>query len=101
MTVQLKKEWASRAEIWLNTNWFDGKKLVMTHYHHIIPVAQYLLSPLRRYRRRVPTSPHLPPPRRRRLKGRKIDQGPHPPLPERGNTPTPGQSGAGKRLWAG
>jgi hypothetical protein len=45
VTVQLKKEWASRAEIWLNTNWFDGKKLVMTHYHHIIPVAKYLAKP--------------------------------------------------------
>ena len=45
VTVQLKKEWASRAEIWLNTYWFDGKKLVMTHYHHVIPVAKYLSTP--------------------------------------------------------
>jgi len=41
----LKKEWAARAEIWLNTYHFDGKPLVMTHYHYLIPVAQYLKKP--------------------------------------------------------
>jgi hypothetical protein len=40
--VQLTRELAERAEIWLTTYWFDGKQLVMTRYHHVIPVAKYL-----------------------------------------------------------
>jgi len=37
--VQLTRELAERAEIWLTTYWFDGKQLVMTRYHHVIPVG--------------------------------------------------------------
>jgi hypothetical protein len=39
---EIRKDWAERAEIWLTTNWFDGKQLVMTRYHYVIPVAKYL-----------------------------------------------------------
>lgn len=41
----LKNQWAARAEIWLTTYWFDGKQLVMTRYHHVIPVAKYMQKP--------------------------------------------------------
>jgi len=40
--VHLKKEWAERAQIWLTTTTFDGKQLVMTRYHHVIPFAKYV-----------------------------------------------------------
>ena len=40
--IQLTRELAGRAEIWLTTYWFDGKQAVMTRYHHVIPVASYL-----------------------------------------------------------
>jgi hypothetical protein len=40
--VQLTRELAERAEIWLTTHTFDGKQLVMTRYHHVIPVGPYL-----------------------------------------------------------
>jgi hypothetical protein len=39
---EIRKDWAERAQIWLTTNWFDGKQLVMTRYHYVIPVARYL-----------------------------------------------------------
>jgi hypothetical protein len=39
---EIRKDWAERAQIWLTTNWFDGKQLVMTRYHYMIPVARYL-----------------------------------------------------------
>ena len=39
---EIRKDWAERAQIWLTTNWFDGKQLVMTRYHYVIPVAKYL-----------------------------------------------------------
>jgi hypothetical protein len=41
----LKKDWAARAEIWFTTYHFDGKQLVMTRYHHVIPVARYMNNP--------------------------------------------------------
>lgn len=41
----LKTEWAQRGQIWLNTRNFDGKPLVMTHYHHIISLASYMNKP--------------------------------------------------------
>jgi hypothetical protein len=40
--VQLTRELAERAEIWLTTYWFDGKQVVMSRYHHVIPVGPYL-----------------------------------------------------------
>lgn len=39
---EMRKDWAERAEVWLTTNTFDGKPLVMTRYHHLIPLAKYL-----------------------------------------------------------
>ena len=40
--VHIRKELAERAKIWLTTSTFDGKQLVLTRYHHVIPVAKYL-----------------------------------------------------------
>jgi hypothetical protein len=56
----LKTDWAARAEIWLNTNHFDGKGLVMTHYHHLIPLAQHMakLAPAKPAAAPVAAPPH-------------------------------------------
>jgi len=43
--VHLKKEWAERAEIWLNTATLDGKEEVLTWYYHRIPIAGYMNRP--------------------------------------------------------
>jgi hypothetical protein len=42
---EIRKDWAERAEIWLTTNSFDGKPLVTTRYHYMIPVAKSLKTP--------------------------------------------------------
>lgn len=40
--AHLRKEWAARAEIWLNTHTLDGKLDPLTRLHHVIPVARHL-----------------------------------------------------------
>jgi hypothetical protein len=39
---EIRKDWGERAQIWLTTYWFDGRQLVMTRYHHVIPLARYM-----------------------------------------------------------
>lgn len=43
--VHILKEWAERAEIWLNTHTMDGKPDPLTRLHHVIPIVQYLNDP--------------------------------------------------------
>lgn len=43
--IELRKEWAERAAIWLTTTTFDGKRLATTRYHHVIPIALYMKNP--------------------------------------------------------
>jgi len=43
--VHLKKEWAERAEIRLNTATLDGKQEALTWYYHRIPIAGYMNRP--------------------------------------------------------
>ncbi len=40
--VHLRKEWAERAEIQLNTHTMDGNIDPLTRLHHVIPIAGYL-----------------------------------------------------------
>ena len=40
--VHLRKEWAARAEIWLNTHTMDGKLDPLTRLHHVIPIAKHM-----------------------------------------------------------
>lgn len=42
--VHLNKELAERAQIWLTTSSFDGKRAPLTRFHHIISIANYLQS---------------------------------------------------------
>lgn len=42
--IHLNKELAERAQIWLTTSSFDGKRQPLTRFHHIIPIADYLQS---------------------------------------------------------
>jgi hypothetical protein len=42
---ELRKDLAERAAIWLTTMSFDGRRLVSTRYHHVIPVANYMMNP--------------------------------------------------------
>ena len=42
VSVHLIRELAERAEIWLSTGFLDGKQEVLTSYHHVIPIAEYL-----------------------------------------------------------
>jgi hypothetical protein len=51
---EIRRDWAERAQIWLSTYTFDGKPLVMTHYHYVIPVAKYLKPPV------APAAPDKP-----------------------------------------
>ena len=41
-SVHLKKEWAERAEIRLNTSHLDGKQKPLTGYFHLIPIADFM-----------------------------------------------------------
>lgn len=41
-SIHLKKEWAERAEIHLNTSHLDGKSQPLTWYYHSIPIARYM-----------------------------------------------------------
>ena len=40
--VHLRKEWAGRAEIRLNTHTMDGKRDPLTRLHHGIPLAKHM-----------------------------------------------------------
>ena len=40
--MHMLKEWAERAEIWMNTHTIDGKTDPLTRLHHIIPIDKYL-----------------------------------------------------------
>src|SRR5687768_150415 len=40
--VQILRETAERAQIWLNTHTMDGKLDADTRLHHVIPIAKYL-----------------------------------------------------------
>jgi hypothetical protein len=40
--IHLNKELAERAQIWLTTSTFDGKRQPLTRFHHVIPIANYL-----------------------------------------------------------
>ena len=40
--VQILREAAERAQIWLNTHTMDGKMDPLTRLHHVIPIAGYL-----------------------------------------------------------
>ncbi len=42
--VHLNKVMAERAQIWLTTSSFDGKRQPLTRFHHIIPIADCLQS---------------------------------------------------------
>jgi hypothetical protein len=57
--VHIRRELAERAEIWLSTSSFDGKQLVLTSYHHVIPVAKYLKNapPAAGKRKAAPAAP--------------------------------------------
>jgi hypothetical protein len=40
--INMRKEWASRAEIWLTTYWFDGKHRAHERNHYVIPIAKHM-----------------------------------------------------------
>lgn len=42
--IHLRKEFAERAEIRLNTHTMDGKMDPLTRLHHVIPIAKYMNS---------------------------------------------------------
>lgn len=59
--VHILKEWAERAEIWLNTHTFDGKIDPLTRLHHVIQAADYIKNPPAEAAKPVADPPAQPP----------------------------------------